>query len=328
MITMALPQNFTSRHPSMDDLEAAYQLTTICEIARYGVPETTLEELRFDWMSPHVDLEKDGMIILSPDQKVVANVAVLDRKHTQMYVYGEVHPDYYNLGLGEYLLLWAEERAREHIALAPLGARVTLQTRVEKGNSAKLALLEKLSYTPVRNFWRMGIELQETPPITQWPAPISLHTFTAGMERAIYEADKEAFHDHWGFMPEPFEQWQYSNLQRPLTDYSLIFLAMDADQIAGFAICVDEKEAGGWVHTLAVRRPWRRKGIAQALLYHAFGEFYQRGIKKVYLGVDAQSLTGATRLYERVGMHVVRQSTRYEKELRAGKELSTQEIDS
>ena len=327
MIANTLPQNFTGRRVSMDDLEPVYKLLNICEIALYGGHETTLEELRFDWMSPHTDFQKDNRIVLSPEQEIVAHCAIFYRAHTQIHCFGEVHPDYYNLGLGEYLLRWAEERAREHIALAPAGVRVTLHTSVREGSSAKQALVQKLGYTAVRNFWRMGIELQDAPSAAQWPAPISVRTFTPGMELSLYEADNEAFHDHWGFIPESFEMWQYWNLQRPQTDHALIFLAMDADQIAGFAICADEKEAGGWVHVLAVRRPWRRKGIAQALLYHAFGEFYQRGIKQVYLGVDAQSLTGATRLYERVGMHVVRQSTRYEKELRAGRELSTQVID-
>ena len=40
----------------------------------------------------------------------------------------------------------------------------------------------------------------------------------------------------------------------------------------------------------------------------------------------SQNLTGATRLYERAGMHVARTYISYEKELRAGIELSTQAI--
>jgi mycothiol synthase len=101
----------------------------------------------------------------------------------------------------------------------------------------------------------------------------------------------------------------------------------DLDAVAAFARCQDEKALGGWIHTLGVLRPWRRHGLGQALLYHAFAEFYRRGINNVYLGVDAQSLTGATRLYERAGMHVVRLFKAYEKELRAGKELSTQTVE-
>jgi len=80
----------------------------------------------------------------------------------------------------------------------------------------------------------------------------------------------------------------------------------------------------GYVHTLGVLRPWRRRGIALALLHHAFGELQRRGKKRVGLGVDAASLTGATRLYERAGMRPVRQSDLYEKELRPGRDLTTQ----
>jgi len=75
-----------------------------------------------------------------------------------------------------------------------------------------------------------------------------------------------------------------------------------------------------------VRRPWRRKGLGLALLLHSFGEFYRRGRRRVGLGVDAQSLTGATRLYEKAGMRVARVYNTYEKELRPGVDLSTQSV--
>jgi ribosomal protein S18 acetylase RimI-like enzyme len=76
-----------------------------------------------------------------------------------------------------------------------------------------------------------------------------------------------------------------------------------------------------------VLRPWRRQGLGLALLHHTFAEFYQRGTHKVGLGVDAQSLTGATRLYERAGMHIARRFISYEKELRPGRELATQTLE-
>jgi mycothiol synthase len=81
-----------------------------------------------------------------------------------------------------------------------------------------------------------------------------------------------------------------------------------------------------WVHSLGIKRPWRRQGIALAMLLHTFGQFYRRGIAKVGLGVDGQSLTGATRLYEKAGMHPAHQETLYEKELRPGVELATQSL--
>jgi ribosomal protein S18 acetylase RimI-like enzyme len=83
----------------------------------------------------------------------------------------------------------------------------------------------------------------------------------------------------------------------------------------------------GWVDDLGVRRAWRRRGLALALLQHSFREFYKRGTRKVGLGVDASSLTGATRLYEKAGMHVARQFNSYFKVLRDGEELMTQSLE-
>jgi ribosomal protein S18 acetylase RimI-like enzyme len=69
------------------------------------------------------------------------------------------------------------------------------------------------------------------------------------------------------------------------------------------------------VRLLGVRRPWRRRGLGRALLLHAFGEFRRRGFSRSALGVDAESLTGANRLYERAGMHVAARFDIYEKVL-------------
>jgi ribosomal protein S18 acetylase RimI-like enzyme len=88
----------------------------------------------------------------------------------------------------------------------------------------------------------------------------------------------------------------------------------------------DDPEAGD-VMELAVRRPWRRHGIAMALLHHSFAALWQRGKKSVMLGVDADSLTGATRLYQKVGMRIVHKWYIYQKELLPGLELSTQAAD-
>src|SRR5258708_31781676 len=96
--------------------------------------------------------------------------------------------------------------------------------------------------------------------------------------------------------------------------------------MAGISLCTYQLDSG-WVDTLAVWRPWRRKGLGMALLQHSFSEFYRRGTHKVGLGVDSQNLTGATRLYKQAGMHVARENIAYEKELRAGVELSTQAIE-
>ena len=83
----------------------------------------------------------------------------------------------------------------------------------------------------------------------------------------------------------------------------------------------------GFIEVLGVCRSWRRQGIALALLHHCFREFQARGQKRVGLGVDAASLTGATRLYEKAGMTASRQFNVFEKELRPGVDLSLQTLD-
>jgi len=325
-IEQQIPQGFILRRPTMDDLAVVTELTNIYEIDEYGKSETTLDDTSTAWQRPGFHLAQDAWIVLAPDGRVVGYTSVGHRQHTQLFTPGRVHPAYRGRGIGTLLLRLAEERAKEHLTKAPSGIRVTLFSEANSKNSEAQRFLEGHGFTLIRYFWRMGIELREAPPTAQWAEKIVVRTMAPGMERAIFEADDEAFRDHWGYMPDTFEDWSHWTFKRESFDPSLCFLAMDGTEIAGIALCADE-ESGGWVHTLGVRRPWRRMGVGLALLHHAFTVFYSRNIHNVYLGVDAQSLTGATRLYERAGMHVVRQYKNYEKELRAGKELSTQSVD-
>ncbi|KAA0260059.1 MAG: hypothetical protein EDM79_18925, partial [Chloroflexi bacterium] len=72
--------------------------------------------------------------------------------------------------------------------------------------------------------------------------------------------------------------------------------------------------------------PWRKHGLGLALLQHSFAEFYKRGKRKAGLGVDAENLTGALRLYEKAGMHVHLAFDTYEKTIREGREISVESL--
>jgi ribosomal protein S18 acetylase RimI-like enzyme len=96
--------------------------------------------------------------------------------------------------------------------------------------------------------------------------------------------------------------------------------------VAGFALGRSHlpfDRSRGVVASLAVRPAWRRRGLGFALLQNALGEFHRRGCGSVELLVDGDSLTGALRLYERAGMRVSRTQIAYEKELRAGIDITT-----
>ena len=163
------------------------------------------------------------------------------------------------------------------------------------------------------------------PPEPVWPERVELRPYTSDLLQAVFEADDEAFQDHWGHVSNNFELWQMFTVKRDGFDPSLWFLAYEGDEIAGFALCSYE-QGEAWVGELGVRRPWRRIGLGLAFLHHAFGEFYRRGERRVVLNVDSQNLTGATRLYTRAGMHPFEQTDIYELELRPGVELSTQAL--
>jgi GNAT superfamily N-acetyltransferase len=163
----------------------------------------------------------------------------------------------------------------------------------------------------------MEIDLAGSVPDPAWPAGIEMRTFRAGDERAFYETHQETFADSWEPIEETYEEWSHWHLQPPAFVPDLWFLAEADSEPAGVAICHPHSgnPAVGWVRILGVRRAWRRRGLGSALLLHALGEFRSRGLSKAGLGVDAESLTGAHRVYERAGMHVAGRFEIYEKAL-------------
>ena len=328
MTTMdTLPGKFLVRPPKMDDLEAVLAVINACDLADDGMLDHTLDELRAFWQSPDFNLDTDAWLVSTSEGRIVGTADV-DRHHVRIYSFIRVHPDYRGRGIEPELLHLTEARAQQLVALAPSHARVVLGNWVSPADNTTRQLLEQAGYKLVRKFWRMEKVLDRAAPVPAWPAGITVHNLVVGKEeRTVYEMAEEAFQDHWGNQPSTYEEFEHWHMKRDGFDPTLWFLAFDGDQLAGAILCEYQKDMNlGWVGQLAVRRPWRRKGLGNALLLHAFAEFYRRGIHKVGLGVDSQNLTGATRLYEKVGMHVALEHNTYEKELRAGEELSTQSV--
>lgn len=335
----SLPVGFQMRPATHADLEAAVKVMNAWSLQALNREKFILEEVRSEWQEPGYDLNSDSRVIVDPHSRIVGYEEVFDpgHPHARLHCWGVVDPQFANIGLEEQLLAWAEMRGRLAIESAPPEARVVLVAHCLTSQTATQAVFESQGFEFLRHALRMVIELEVDPDQPQWPAGISVRSMRPGQEeRAVIQAVREAFQDHWGFIESPFEEeyarWQHLMKNHPHFDPDLWFLAFDGDQIAGISLCWpvthDEHEMG-WVGTLGVRRPWRRRGLAMALLQHSFGELWKRGKRKVGLGVDAQSLTGATRLYEKAGMRsdMERQISIFEKELRPGEELSTQSLE-
>ena len=335
-MSTTLPTHFTMRPAKMDDVEAVTALLNACAIEQIGEAQVEACEIRNRWQSPQFNLETDSQVVVAPDGKLVGHGGVWDvQPHVRIYGGGHVHPNYKGRGVGTALCQWVEERARQAIPKAPEGARVVLLQSTLGTDTSAQELLRKQGYQLARHAFRMVIEMDEPPPEPVVPEGLIIRPFVRGQEEcAVLLAVREAFKDQWGYVERPFEE-EYKEFMHhidndPDYDPSLWFVATEGKEIAGMSLChpkVVEDPDMGWVHVLGVRRPWRRQGLALALLHHTFGEFYRRGKRKVGLGVDAQSLTGATSLYEKAGMHVQRQYATYEKELRPGEDLSTQSVE-
>ena len=206
------------------------------------------------------------------------------------------------------------------MTLAPQDARVVVQHYVNAENEGARRLLEARGYEPVRGVYVMETELDEPPPPPRPPENVSIRPFVPGQdERATHEAVEDAFRDLWGRPRNTFESF-LRETEKASFDPSLWFLARDGDEIAG-VVLGKVLEDQGWVTVVGVRRAWRKRGLGLALLRHAFAEYRRRGVRKVGLSVDAESITGAPRLYGRAGMRVKESYVIYLKELRPGRDL-------
>lgn len=323
-------QDFQVRAPTREDLAVILSIYNSFDIPRYGQPNQSLESILSIWNRQGFRLETDAWMVIAPAGQAIGYVHVWSDDQMHFVTNGGVHPAYRQQGIGTALLRLASVRVCERVPHAPVDARVTLATWSlnSVANEAEQRLLQREGYQAVRHAWDMCIDMKEAPPEPVWPAGLTVRTFVSGQdELAIFEAFNEAFQDHWGYTPLPFETWAYETIPQETFDPSLCFLACDGEMIAGFSLCEDSSLIeSGRVNDLGIRRAWRKRGVGRALLLHSLREFYQRGRPGVQLSVDSQSLTGATRLYEQAGMHVTLQHDFYEKELRSGKELRTQSL--
>ena len=284
-------------------------MAELAESIHDGMNET---QLRDRFTSPLTKPEENWRVALNAGGRLVGSAAVwhpepdAERVFVFMIAYPREPATY------EHLLDWGEERAR--ILTADRAGRT--HTSADSENDVLAAILRARGYELVRHFFTMEIDLDEEPAQPVWPEGISVRVFRPGEERAVYDTDMEAFQDHWDFFRIPFDRWRDYHLGRSDFDPSLWFLAMEGDEIAGTALCSSEARPGiGRVGILAVRRPWRRRGLGRALLLHAFRELRNHGRAKADLNVDGENLTGAVRLYERAGMHVAHRDDSYRKEL-------------
>ena len=336
-LKVTLPENFTVRGAKLEDVEPALALYN--HWAQVLIQEdeiTDADAIRSEWVSPGFDPMEDIRLVFAPNGEMVGYIEVWTNAKPPVHpwIWGRVHPDYADLGIGTWMLQWAEERAKQALSNIPDDLRFAPRVGIYQQADASKKLFEDMGFQRIRSSYRMRINMDAPPTAPLWPDGITIRTFNPEADiEAVYSTVDEAFSDHFGHVEEPFEEglerFKHSSMGYAGFDPTLWFLAMDGDEIAGISLCRNnayDNPDVGWVNTLGVLRPWRKRGIGLALLHHSFGELYRRGKRMIGLGVDAENLTGALRLYKSAGMHVHLAFDLFEKELRPGREISVQSL--
>ena len=294
-MTVALPEGFDWRPATAADAEAIYELIAACELADDGVVEVDRYDVIVGFERHGLEPDLDTLLVFVGED--LAAWAELYRGRAE----ADVRPTHRGRGIGAALLSSIEARA------GVLGEPRIGQTKTD-ANTGTRELLITSGYEPSWTSWIIRMELARPPEPPVVPAGISIRAYERSDARLVHEVIDDAFSEWPGRDPEPYEVWAPQAIAHPAFAPALSPLAFDGEELVGVVLSTDFPEEG-WIDQLATKATHRRRGIAQALLRTALGGFYERG--RPMAGVSTDSRTGALGLYEKVGMRVVRQYTRY-----------------
>jgi ribosomal protein S18 acetylase RimI-like enzyme len=231
-------------------------------------------------------------------------------------------PAWRKKGLRRAMLRYNERRLSEIAAEIRDDSPCFFEAYASESEGLWASLLESEGYEGVRyGFSMVRPDLENIPDL---PLPKGLEVRPVEPEHItpIWEAAKEAFRDHWGYSEEAWDQELASWRESPLFMPHLWQVAWDGDQVAGmvqnFINEAENEEYGrqrGYTEGISVRRPWRRQGLAKALIARSFHVIKDLGMTEAALGVDADNPNGALQLYRSMGFQQVRRHTTYRKPL-------------
>jgi GNAT superfamily N-acetyltransferase len=235
-----------------------------------------------------------------------------------------VRPESRRRGLGTELLAWAEARARDS-AMEPHGLDPAKPHQLGGAGPDNVPAADGFAgahgFIPYRFHFEMRRPLADPIPDVPLPDGLELRPVLPEHHRPIWDADAEAFRDHWDHA-EPVEGDYERFLGDPDLDPSLWQVAWDGNEVAGLIINTiyrhENEQEGvlvGWLDSVATRRPWRGRGLAGALIVRSMAALRDRGMTEAGLGVDAENPSGALRLYERFGFRRIRTWTFYQRPL-------------
>ena len=312
---MRLPAGYTVRPVrDPDDVDLISDFLQECDLADVGLTDPVKDWVRMDLHEPHWDREHDRKLVLTADGSLACFGSCTWDPGSWVNAYARVHPDHRGRGLGSWFLEWAEIRAVDHVAA---GAKPILSVFVPAPDLAARDLVQARGFTNVRTDLCLELSLTDLAPPPETPPGSEFRKMRDPEDLEVLHACiSEGFSEHFGYWQQDFDEWREEWLASPSYDPALTLLAWDGPTLVGAALAM-VLEGIAWISDLVVLKPWRGKGIGQALLEQMFADLAQRGHTEVRLFVDSGNETGAARLYQRVGMSVRREEHTYQKALAA-----------
>ncbi|RSM65193.1 GNAT family N-acetyltransferase [Actinoplanes sp. ATCC 53533] len=312
-----LPEGWRIRRPVLDDVPEILRLAHASDIAAVGEPDFTTEEVREALTAPHTDPARDCWLALDAAGEIVgwaypSNASAGDRDFLEVYVWPErgvpaLRP------LLALLLARATERGREFghdPYTVRAGAIPTEQPWISALTDAGFAFLKQHA--------RMTMPLTAAQVTVPEPAPgVTVRPVRPDDEdelRRFHATIAEAFRDS-DHPATDYETWRKRLADESSISWDEWFVGEVDGQWAGVLQSSDSSAADndGWVRSLGVLRPYRRRGVGAALLHRAFAAYAAKGRTTAGLGVDLANPTQAARLYRAVGMRPLYEANIYQR---------------
>jgi mycothiol synthase len=321
---VTLPPGYRFRPARDEDASPVAELANEEAESFLGTRVFSAEWLLRNWKAPSTDRERNVAVVEGPGGSICGYLGLAaDPPFTEVSAVGIVSPAYHGRGLGSAIVTETERRALHVAEEADPGARLAIQSDTLLGEPRAAALLTARGYREVRRFHLMRVDFDGEPPARTGVEGVDIRTLDPGEDaERVYEAHREAFADAWGMGEESYEDFLHYYLGGRDFDPALCLVAWSGQDVAGYLTAIEESEehpSRGYVRTLGVRRAYRGRGIGEALLRTAVTTLHRRGKAGCDLHVDSESPTGATRLYERIGMTAHPRFATWEKELRPGR---------